>query len=132
MAATDGNHGRAGAHFAGLVGLPSKIYVPTPTAPARVEAIRAEGAEVVVALADYDAAVRQCAEEAGDHDVIVSDTSWQGYEDTPRDVIEGYQTIFAEIDDQTIRRSVQSPTSLVVPAGVGCLPAARAKWLSRP
>lgn len=131
VAATDGNHGRAVARFAGLVGLPSKIYVPTPTAPARIEAIRAEGAEVVVALADYDAAVRQCAEEAGDHDVIVSDTSWPGYEDTPRDVIEGYQTIFAEIDDQIIRRSVQSPTSLVVPAGVGGLAAAGAKWISR-
>ena len=130
VAATDGNHGRAVARFAGLVGLPSKIYVPTPTAPARIEAIRAEGAEVVVTSADYDAAVMQCAEEAGEHDVIVSDTSWQGYADTPRDVIEGYQTIFAEIDDQIIRRSVRSPTSLVVPAGVGGLAAAGARWVS--
>ena len=131
VAATDGNHGRAVARFAALVGLSSKIYVPSPTAPARIEAIRGEGAEVVVNSVDYDEAVMRCAQEAGSHDVIVSDTSWPGYEDTPREVIEGYETIFAEIDDQIIRQSVRSPTSLVVPAGVGGLAAAGAQWISR-
>lgn len=63
--------------------------------------------------------------------MIVSDTSWEGYEDTPRDVIEGYQTIFAEIDDQLSLQSARVPTSLVVLAGVGGLAAAGARWVSR-
>src|SRR4029077_21165553 len=46
-AATDGNHGRAVAHIARLLGVPATISVPTGlTAPAR-DAITAEGATLV-------------------------------------------------------------------------------------
>lgn len=127
--ATDGNHGRAIARFAKLLGISAKIYVPTPTAIARIEAIRSEGAEVIIVDDDYDTAVKVCASEATDYDVIVSDTSWDGYEQTPRDVVDGYQTIFSEIDSELTTRQLAKPTSIVIPVGVGGLAAAAAQWL---
>src|SRR5947199_8832746 len=48
-AATDGNHGRALAHVAMLLGVSARIYVPDGLSAERVDAIRAEGAEVVQA-----------------------------------------------------------------------------------
>jgi diaminopropionate ammonia-lyase len=100
VAATDGNHGRAVARMARLLGLSSTILVPDGTVPARIGSIAAEGAGVIVVPGTYDDAVAESAALAGDHDLVISDTSWPGYEDPPRWVIEGYATIFAEIDEQ--------------------------------
>ncbi|HKY67805.1 MAG TPA: pyridoxal-phosphate dependent enzyme [Acidimicrobiales bacterium] len=98
VAATDGNHGRAVAHMARLLGLSATILVPDGTADARIDGIASEGAEVVEAPGTYDDAITLSAEMAGERDLVISDTSWPGYEDPPRWVIEGYATIFAEID----------------------------------
>ena len=46
VTATDGNHGRAVARMAALLGLAARIYVPAGTAEETVEAITSEGAEV--------------------------------------------------------------------------------------
>jgi diaminopropionate ammonia-lyase len=120
VAATDGNHGRAVAHMAALLGLAATILVPEGTAAARIDAIASEGAEVVVAPGTYDDAVVLAAGMADDRTLVVSDTSWPGYEDVPRRVIEGYATIFAELADQ-----VTDPIDVVVvPLGVGALGAA--------
>ncbi len=98
VAATDGNHGRAVAHMARLLGLSATILVPDATADARIDSIASEGAEVIVAPGTYDDAISLSAEMAGERDLVISDTSWPGYEDPPRWVIEGYATIFSEID----------------------------------
>lgn len=98
VAATDGNHGRAVARMASLLGLSATILVPDDTAEARIDGIASEGAEVIVAPGTYDDAITLSAEMAGDRDLVVSDTSWPGYEDPPRWVIEGYATIFTEIE----------------------------------
>jgi diaminopropionate ammonia-lyase len=100
VAATDGNHGRAVARMASLLKLTSTILVPEGTADARIDGIAAEGAEVIVAPGTYDDTVTLAAGMAGERDLVVSDTSWPGYEDVPTWVIEGYSTIFAEIDAQ--------------------------------
>ncbi|MGE0880699.1 MAG: diaminopropionate ammonia-lyase [Acidimicrobiia bacterium] len=120
--ATDGNHGRAVAHMARLLGFEARIFVPAGTVAARIAAIRAEGAQVTVVDGDYDAAVHRAADEASDRCLVISDTSWQGYETTPARVIEGYSTIFVEIDDALAGRD--QPTTVVVPVGVGALMAA--------
>jgi len=98
VAATDGNHGRAVARMARLLDLSATILVPDGTADARIDGIASEGAEVIVAPGTYDDAVTLSAEMVGPSDLVISDTSWPGYEDPPRWVIEGYATIFAEID----------------------------------
>ncbi|MBI5966840.1 MAG: pyridoxal-phosphate dependent enzyme, partial [Deltaproteobacteria bacterium] len=59
IAATDGNHGRAVARIAALLGFASRIFVPSNTSPARIDAIASEGAEVVVVDGSYEAALSQ-------------------------------------------------------------------------
>jgi diaminopropionate ammonia-lyase len=76
------------------------ILVPDHMAPARIDGIVSEGAEVVEVPGTYDDAVALSATMAGERDLVVSDTSWPGYHDPPAWVIEGYSTIFAEIDAQ--------------------------------
>jgi diaminopropionate ammonia-lyase len=116
VAATDGNHGRAVARMAKLLGLSATILVPEGTADARIEGIASEGAEVIVAPGTYDDAITLSAEMAGDRDLVISDTSWPGYLDPPRWVIEGYATIFAEIDAALEGGGVDSPEGVVVTA----------------
>lgn len=48
VAASGGNHGAAVAHAARDLGIPARIYVPTISTPAKIERIRATGAELVV------------------------------------------------------------------------------------
>lgn len=124
VAATDGNHGRAVARIARLRGVGATILVPAGTAPARIEAIAGEGADVRVVDGSYDDAVRAAAAMADDRQLVLSDTSWPGYEDVPRWVIEGYETIFAELDEQ----AGEAPVDVaVIPIGVGALAAAAAR-----
>ncbi|MGH2779524.1 MAG: pyridoxal-phosphate dependent enzyme, partial [Actinomycetota bacterium] len=56
-AATDGNHGRAVARMAKLLGLGASIFVPAGTAEARIEGIRSEGATCEVVDGTYEDAV---------------------------------------------------------------------------
>jgi diaminopropionate ammonia-lyase len=122
VCATDGNHGRAVARFAALVGVSAEIHVPAGMAAPRRAAIAAEGARVVVVDGSYDDAVARSAERgAAPGALVVSDTSWPGYEDIPARVIEGYATLFAEID--------AAPDIAFVPVGVGALAAAAAAGL---
>jgi diaminopropionate ammonia-lyase len=128
VAATDGNHGRAVARMAKLLGLSATILVPDGTAPARVGGIAAEGAEVTVVPGTYDDAVAESAALASDRDLVISDTSWPGYEDPPGRVIEGYATIFAELEEQLTTLDAV-PDLVMVPLGVGALGAAAASCL---
>lgn len=123
-AATDGNHGRAVAFMARLLGFSAHIFVPEGTVAARIDAIKAEGARVTVVAGDYDAAVARSAEEADERCLVISDTSWPGYEVAPRRVIEGYSTIFVECDDALATAGVPQPDVVVVPVGVGAFMAA--------
>jgi diaminopropionate ammonia-lyase len=123
VAATDGNHGRAVARVARLNGLQAAILVPRGTAQDRIDAIASEGAQVQVIDGSYDDAVRRSAQMADDTHLVVSDTSWPGYEDVPRWVIEGYATIFAEIEEPV--------DTAVIPIGVGALAAAAARHYAR-
>ena len=123
-AATDGNHGRAVARMAALLGFAARIFVPAGTATARITAIREEGASVEVVDGSYDDAVATAAETAGERCIVISDTAWPGYEEIPRWVIEGYSSIFHEIDHELAIRGEAGPDIVVVQIGVGALAAA--------
>ncbi|MEV6269317.1 pyridoxal-phosphate dependent enzyme [Kribbella sp. NPDC051936] len=117
VTATDGNHGRALAYLARLLGLRSRIYIPAGLPAEPVQAIRDEGADVVSTDLSYDDAVRAAAASVHADDVLIQDTAWPGYEDVPRSIVAGYSTLFAELDEQ-------HPAGIglvVVPAGVGSL-----------
>jgi diaminopropionate ammonia-lyase len=126
-AATDGNHGRAVARMARLLGLEARVFVPAGTATARIAAIESEGASVAVVDGTYAAAVARSAREAGPECLVISDMAWPGYEDVPRWVIDGYGTIFAELDDQLD----EVPDVVAVQIGVGALACAAARHLRR-
>jgi len=123
-AATDGNHGRALAHVASLLGLAARIFVPATMAPARRHAIAGEGAEVVLVDGGYDDAVARAAAAAGPRCLVISDTSWPGYEVVPRDVVDGYSTILWEVADELERRGEPQPDLVLAQLGVGAFAAA--------
>ncbi len=127
-AATDGNHGRAVARMARLLGLGARILVPRHTARARIEAIAGEGADVEVVRGSYDDAVALSAAAADARHLVISDTSWPGYEDVPGWVADGYATIFEELAQQL----PEAPPLVVVQIGVGALASAAVRALARP
>lgn len=123
VTATDGNHGRAVARYAALLGLPTQVFVPAAVPGPAVRAIRDEGARVTVVEGTYDDAVAAAAAgAAGASDaVLVQDTAWAGYEQVPARIVEGYSTLLHELDDQ-LRAAGSGPADLLaVPVGVGSL-----------
>ena len=126
--ATEGNHGRAVARVARERGLRAVVYMRESAASSRIDAIRREGAEVVLVAGTYDDSVRRMAAEAGRSGfTIVSDTSWDGYEAIPRAIMAGYTWLMTEAARQWVPGS--PPGVVVVQAGVGGLAGAVASWL---
>ena len=123
ITATDGNHGRAVAVMARLLGLAADVYVPYGVHPAAVGAIKAEGAALTEVPGPYDEAVRLAADVAASDPeaLLVQDTSWAGYERVPQWIVEGYSTLFTEIDEQLAALDVAPAGLVAVPVGVGSL-----------
>jgi diaminopropionate ammonia-lyase len=121
--ATDGNHGRSVAQGAGLVGARAVIFVHGGVTEERVAAIARFGAQMVRVAGTYDDSVREAARVAEEKGwMVVSDTSWEGYERIPGLVMQGYTAIAQEAFDQL----PQAPTHVFVQAGVGGIAAAMA------
>jgi diaminopropionate ammonia-lyase len=123
VTATDGNHGRGVARVAAWFGLGARVYMPAGSAEARIEAIRSEGAEVIVVDGSYDGAVAKAARETGPRAWLIQDTAWPGYEEIPSWIVEGYSTIGHEVDEELARAGVPDPDLVVVQIGVGSLAA---------
>jgi len=106
ISATDGNHGKALAAAAQAVGCRCMIVLHANVSVEREAAIAAYGAQIIRISGNYDASVEEAARLAqknGWH--IVSDTSYEGYEVIPRDVMQGYGAIAAEIVEQSAGQS---------------------------
>lgn len=128
--ATDGNHGRAVAWGAQVLGCRAVIYIHATVSEGRADAIRAYGAEVRRIQGNYDDSVRHCAADAAAQGwQVVSDTSYDGYMSIPRDVMHGYMAMAEEAASQLPAGAV--PSHVLVQAGVGGLAAAvcAAFWL---
>jgi diaminopropionate ammonia-lyase len=135
VTATDGNHGRAVAWMARLLGLEARVFVPRVVSERARAAIAAEGATVTVGGDSYDEAVEQAAAYAEDRQqvtgaaggnegqgrLLVQDTAWAGYESVPGWIVEGYGTLLAELDRQFAERDLPGPDLVSVPVGVGSL-----------
>lgn len=129
-AATDGNHGRGIAWAAQQLGQDAVIYVPRGTARPRIDHIRAHGASVAVTDLNYDDAVRlasRMAEKNGWH--LIQDTSWEGYEEIPLWIMQGYMTMGKEAVDQMVEIGA-APTHVFVQAGVGAMSGAVVGYLA--
>jgi diaminopropionate ammonia-lyase len=118
--ATDGNHGRSVAWGAQRLGIRAIIYIHETVSQGRADAIAAYGAEVRRVPGNYDDAVRAATEAAKLNGwVVVSDTSWPGYETIPKDVMQGYAVMPWECEAQGA-----TPTHVIVQGGVGGMAAA--------
>ena len=123
--ATDGNHGRGIAWAAQRLGHPCVIYVHSETSKRRIDAIRSYGAVVRIIEGTYDDAVRQIVIDSANYGwQIISDTSWEGYTEIPTWIMQGYTTMFSEIQEQFSAQGLTKPTHIFVQAGVGALAAA--------
>ncbi|WP_207060617.1 diaminopropionate ammonia-lyase [Motiliproteus sp. SC1-56] len=121
--ATDGNHGRSVAWGCQLFGCGCVIYIHATVSEGRRAAIAAYGAEVVRVPGNYDDAVRQAAADAAELGrFVVSDTSYPGYMEVPRDVMQGY-TLMAQEAFEQLPEGVK-PTHIFLQGGVGGLAAA--------
>ena len=120
VTATDGNHGRSVAWGAQRFGCQCMIYMHENVSQARQEAVEAFGATVVRVAGNYDDSVRQAdhdAKASGWH--IVSDTSYPGYMDIPREVMAGYTLMTTEAMDQLPENVI--PTHVFIQGGCGGL-----------
>ena len=123
--ATDGNHGRSVAAGAQMVGAKAVIFVHSGGTDERVAAIARFGAEIVRVPGTYDDSVTVAGQLCGDNNwIVVSDTSWPGYERIPGLVMQGYTAMLNEI----LRQLPQRPTHVFIQAGVGGLAAAVAGY----
>lgn len=137
VCATAGNHGRAVAHVARVLGAPCTVFVPAParalsapearTRSARVASMRDDGATVVEVSGSYeDAVARAAAHGDATGATVLSDTSWNGYEEIPRWIMAGYTRLFDEANAQW----EQPPGLVILQAGVGGLVCAAASWFA--
>lgn len=126
--ATDGNHGRSVAWGARSFGCRCVIFIHATVSEARRQAIAEFGAEVCRCAGNYDDSVREAQETATSEGwFVVSDTSYDGYMDIPKDVMQGYELMAAEAFDQLDSR----PSHLFLQTGVGGMAAAVAAQAKR-
>ncbi|MCQ4158394.1 diaminopropionate ammonia-lyase [Roseomonas sp. GC11] len=119
--ATDGNHGRSVAWGAQRFGARCVIFVHEHVSAGRRAAIAAYGAEIRVVPGHYDDAVREAAAVAAREGwFVVSDTSYPGYTEVPRDVMQGYRLMARE----ALAALPEPPTHVFVQGGVGGVAAA--------
>ena len=136
VCATAGNHGRAVARVAREKAAPATVFIPSAhqaraeeqrTRTTRIEAMKSDGATVVEVPGTYEDAVKEAARYADETGAtVVSDTSWEGYEQIPRWIMAGYTRIFEEAAAQWDR----APDVVLIQGGVGGLVCAAASWFA--
>ena len=127
VTATDGNHGRGVAWTAHQLRQHAVVYMPKGSAAERLDNIRAEGAEASITELNYDDAVRLANGQAEQNGwVMVQDTAWEGYEDIPRWIMQGYGTMALEAREQL----PEKPTHIFLQAGVGSMAGAVAGFFA--
>ena len=127
VTATDGNHGRAVAWAAQKLGVNAVVYMPQGSSRARFEAIKQYGAQTEIIEGNYDDAVHWAAGQAQKNGwVLVQDTAWEGYEEIPTRILQGYLTILHEALEQL---GDKIPTHIFVQCGVGSLASALQAYL---
>ncbi|MBQ2335580.1 MAG: diaminopropionate ammonia-lyase [Victivallales bacterium] len=128
VTATDGNHGRGVAWTANRLGQKCVVYMPKGTARERLENIRKLGADASIMDFGYDDCVRLARDNAAKNSwILVQDTAWDGYEEIPLHIMEGYLTMGLESIHQL---NWNLPTHVFLQAGVGSMAGALAAFFA--
>ncbi|RDL37492.1 Uncharacterized protein BP5553_04925 [Venustampulla echinocandica] len=118
-AATQGNHGRAVARMGAILAVPVEIHVPADMRAETIAFIKGEGAAVIVSKGQYDDAMMEAqAASQQNKGILVQDVAFDGNEDIPKWIVEGYSTMMREIDDQLNGQQVDL---VICPVGAGSL-----------
>ncbi len=126
--ATDGNHGRSVAWGAQTFGCKCVIFIHETVSESRKQAIESYGAKVIRCNGNYDDSVREAQTTAAQNNwFVVSDTSYPGYMDVPKDVMQGYELMAFEAFEQLEK----PPTHIFIQTGVGGMAAAVAAHAKR-
>ncbi|KAL1887771.1 hypothetical protein Sste5346_010010 [Sporothrix stenoceras] len=126
ISTTEGNWGRALARMARYTGgVSCRLHVPAFMPQATQDLLAREGADVrVVPGGNYDdcVAVVRAEAERDSSLLLLLDVGFEGYEDVPQWVIEGYSTLLVEADEQ-VREATggRAATHVVVPVGAGSI-----------
>lgn len=129
ISATDGNHGRALAAAARGIGCRCVIVLHAHVSAEREQAIAALGARIVRIAGDYDQSVAEAARLASANGwQVVSDTSYEGYEEIPRDVMQGYGVLADEVLEPAPAAAPCPYTHVFLQGGVGGLAAGVASY----
>ena len=131
FAATDGNHGRAVAWAAKQLGQKAVIFMNKGCPQVRLDHIKREGAEASISDLNYDDTIRFVTElsEKTPNSVIVQDTAWEGYEDIPGWIMQGYAVMVLEACEQLREKSI-TPTHMMIQAGVGAFAGSAQAYVS--
>ena len=132
ITATDGNHGRGVAWSAARLGQKAVVHMPAGTARSRLLNIQKEGAQADITELNYDDCVRLSAKEAAEtkRGVLLQDTAWEGYEEIPIRIMQGYGTMASEAVEQMQKMGCSRPTHVFVQAGVGSLAGAVVAYMT--
>jgi len=130
VTATDGNHGRGVAWAAKQLGQKAVVYMPKGSSLIRLNNIKKEGAEVSIIDGNYEAAVKLSEDMAREHGwIVIQDTAWEGYEEIPTWIMQGYGTIIYETMKQLNEYGIDKPTHVFLQAGVGSFAGAMLGYL---
>ncbi|OEE78593.1 diaminopropionate ammonia-lyase [Vibrio genomosp. F6] len=120
--ATAGNHGTGVAWAAREMGQKAVVYMPKGSSQASVNRIKGLGAECIVTEVNYDDTVRMANQTAQDKGwMLVQDTAWEGYEEIPTWISQGYMTMADEAIEQAQALEFNAPTHVLLQAGVGAM-----------
>ncbi|MDR2505913.1 MAG: diaminopropionate ammonia-lyase [Oscillospiraceae bacterium] len=120
VTATDGNHGRGVAWMANKLGQKAVVYMPKGSSRERLQNIKKENADAYITELNYDGAVHLAESDAAKRGwVLMQDTAWDGYEEIPTWITQGYLTLSCEIYRQLEQIKEPPPTHIILQAGVG-------------
>lgn len=120
--ATAGNHGTGVAWAAREMGQQAVVYMPKGSPQASVDRIRGLGAECIVTEVNYDDTVRLANDTAQENGwMLVQDTAWDGYEEIPTWISQGYMTMADEAVEQVEQLGFETPSHVILQAGVGAM-----------
>ena len=121
--ATDGNHGRGVAWAANKLKQKAVVFMPKGSTKTRLQNILNENAVATIETVNYDECVRKAAAAAAktENGIVVQDTAWEGYEEIPSWIMQGYGTMAMEASEQLAQFGTDRPTHVFIQAGVGSL-----------
>lgn len=118
ITASAGNHGMSVAAGARVFGAKAVVYIAETVPESFAARLAEKGAEVRREGKDYAASMAAAASAAkAGEGVLLSDSSWDGYFDIPRRLMEGYLAMA----DEAARQVPDVPTHIILQAGVGGL-----------